>query len=80
MNQLQEALVSSTEGFNNGAPALYAKAGTSEWPTLISPDQMGVFVGSGPKDLPLPPAVVHMHVEESNKRFLGVVKFLRSGC
>ena len=25
------------------------QAGTSEWPTLISPDQMGVFVGSGPK-------------------------------
>ena len=24
-------------------------AGTSEWPTPISPDQMGVFVGSGPK-------------------------------
>ena len=25
------------------------KAGTTEWPTPISPDQMGVFVGSGPK-------------------------------
>ena len=24
-------------------------AGTSEWPTLMSPDQVGVFVGSGPK-------------------------------
>ena len=24
-------------------------AGTAEWPTPISPDQMGVFVGSGPK-------------------------------
>ena len=24
-----------------------SNAGTSEWPTLMSPDQMGVFVGSG---------------------------------
>ena len=27
-------------------------AGTSEWPTPISPDQMGVFVGSGPAAAP----------------------------
>ena len=40
--KLMIAWVSATSQLKVGA-------GTSEWPTPISPDQMGVFVGSGPK-------------------------------